>query len=112
MDYTEHSKSLLPSDESQSGVIEYYGEVVAATNLIVVAPSSSGGTQRLNMSATNLDRLQEYTVGSFTARRDGEIDSIQNRTAIHGELIQCSADLLLVFLPTLRKARAMQLRLG
>ena len=86
-----HLKNLSPSVTSESAVVQQYGEIVAATNFEVTTQGSSGSAVRLNVSATRMARVKEYAVYLGMALEQGEIETVQNRSAIHGELIKSTA---------------------
>ena len=88
---SKHLKDLSPSVTSQSAVVQMFGEIVAATNFEVTTQGSSGSAVRLNVSATRMARVNDYAVHLGKLWDLGEIESVQNRTSIHGELIKSTA---------------------
>lgn len=88
---SKHLKDSSPSVTSQSAVVQMFGEIVAATNFEVTTQGSSGSAVRLNVSATRMPRVNDYAVRLGELRDLGEIESVQNRTSIHGELIKSTA---------------------
>eukprot|EP00656_Telonema_subtile_P054459 TRINITY_DN8156_c0_g1_i2.p1 TRINITY_DN8156_c0_g1~~TRINITY_DN8156_c0_g1_i2.p1 ORF type:complete len:1763 (+),score=358.35 TRINITY_DN8156_c0_g1_i2:99-5387(+) len=79
-------KSSLPSEESQSALVQNLGEMLASSDLVTQLPSSDGGFGRLNVTNSPMARIQAFGIEIYAI--NGSLSDGQNDTTLHGEFIE------------------------
>eukprot|EP00656_Telonema_subtile_P005721 TRINITY_DN12613_c0_g1_i5.p1 TRINITY_DN12613_c0_g1~~TRINITY_DN12613_c0_g1_i5.p1 ORF type:complete len:1245 (-),score=403.57 TRINITY_DN12613_c0_g1_i5:581-4315(-) len=93
------SRNTVPvSDpESQSAMVQRLGEILAASDLVTSLASSDGGALRLNVSNTEMGRINAYGVSLLAESKD--FAHAQNTSNTHGTFIEASASCATYFTP-------------